>query len=95
MQRLRGRIPDADDMSVRLLLQMSFDHPGAVFPVGHHPTAQQTQPASEKVRVWGKTTAEPPLPDHCHTAVVKLLGEERTVLNSQSPVRANNSLSFK
>lgn len=30
-------------MSVRLLLEMSFDHPGSVFPVGHDPAAQQTE----------------------------------------------------
>lgn len=31
-------VPDTDDLSIRLLLQMSFDHPGAVLPVGHHAT---------------------------------------------------------
>lgn len=39
VKRRRG-LPDADDVSVRLLLELSLDHPGAVFPVGHHPTAQ-------------------------------------------------------
>lgn len=38
-------LPDADDVAVRLLLEVSLDHPGSVFPVGHHPTAQQTQAA--------------------------------------------------
>lgn len=36
-------LPDTDDVSIRLLLELSLDHPGSVFPVGHHPTAQQIQ----------------------------------------------------
>lgn len=28
---------------------MSFDHPGSVFPVGHHPTAQEAEKMSAKV----------------------------------------------
>lgn len=35
-RRWREQPPDTDDVSIRLLLQMSFDHPGSVFPVGHH-----------------------------------------------------------
>lgn len=35
-----GEVPDADNMAVRLLLQVSFNHPGSVLPVGHHTTAE-------------------------------------------------------
>lgn len=46
-------LPDADDVAVRLLLQVSLDHPGPVFPVGHHPTAHKHKQLSQTT-----TTAE-------------------------------------
>lgn len=49
-------IPDADDLTVRLLLEVSLDHPGPMLPVGHHPTAQQTQ-AAQPVRNNNNTAA--------------------------------------
>lgn len=47
-RRSRERSPDTDDVSIRLLLQMSFDHPGSVFPVGHHPAEGHTTETADK-----------------------------------------------
>lgn len=42
-KRLREPPPDTDDVSIRLPLQVSFDHPGSVLPVGHHPAEGAAQ----------------------------------------------------
>lgn len=47
-RRSREQSPDTDDMSIRLLLQMSFDHPGSVFPVGHHPAESHETERADK-----------------------------------------------
>lgn len=47
-RRWREHPPHTDDVPIRLLLQMSFDHPGSVLPVGHHPAeGQHTEKAAQ------------------------------------------------